>query len=409
MSQYLYKARDAKGQMREGTIEADTAAAVADDLMQRSLTPLSIEETAGEKETSTDALEAINRHFNKPGRAELILFSRQMHSLTKAGIPIITGLNRLAESTSNEQMAEIIDDIVDDLESGRDMASAMAKYENIFGGLYISMMRIGEQTGRIDESFYKMYEYLERDENTLRQIKSAVRYPTFVLIAIAVAVAIIMVFVIPKFSAIYDSFKIELPLATRIIIGTSNFVSEYWIFVFGAIIGGFIAFRYYINTTDGRLWWDEKKLKFPVVGDIVLRGTLARFAGAFAMTYRSGLPITEGMNVVSKAVDNVYIGKKVQGMREGIERGESLTNVTITSRVFTSLVIQMIVVGEETGQLEDMLEEVSGFYEREVEYDVQRLSSLIEPILTVAIGALVLVLALGVFLPMWDLVKAAQQ
>ena len=408
MSLFQYKARDAQGQLREGTIEADTAAAVADDLFQRSMTPLSIEPSS-EQLPNQDALDVLNRYFSRPGRDELILFSRQMHSLTKAGIPIISGLNRLAESTSNKQMAEIINDIVDDLESGRELATAMAKYENIFGGLYISMIRIGEQSGRLDESFYKMYEYLERDENTLRNIKSAVRYPSFVLIAIGIAVAIIMTFVIPKFAAIYDSFKIDLPLATKIIIGTANFFSDYWILIFGAAVGGFFTLRHYINTPQGRLWWDEKKMSFPIIGDIVLRGTLSRFAGAFAMTYRSGMPITEGMNVVSLAVDNAWVGQKVQGMREGIERGESLTNVAITSRVFTSLVIQMIVVGEETGKLEDMLQEVTEFYEREVEYDVKRLSSLIEPLLTVAIGGLVLILALGVFLPMWDLVKAAQQ
>jgi MSHA biogenesis protein MshG len=408
MSLFSYKARDANGQLKQGTIEADNSAGVADSLVQRSLTPLKIEQVEDKGDQTDSALDALQQRLNRPGRPELILFSRQMYSLTKAGVPLITGMRRLGESTSNVRFREIIEDIVDQLESGRELASAMARHEEVFGGLYINMIRIGEQSGRVDESFYRMYEFLEKDEATLRNIKSAVRYPTFVIIAIVIAVAIIMTFVIPQFASIYESFKLELPLPTRIIIATSNFFRDYWFIVFGSAAAAAYTFKRYINTSDGRFWWDQKKMRFPIVGDIILRGTLARFTGAFAMTYRSGMPIIQGMNVVSLAVDNAFVQQKIMGMREGVERGESLTNVAIQADVFTTLVIQMIVVGEETGNLEEMLQEVTDFYEREVEYDVQRLSSLIEPILTVAIGALVLVLALGVFLPMWDLVKAAQ-
>jgi len=409
MSFFSYKARDSSGQLKQGQIEADNAGAVADDLIRRSLTPVSIEPVEQESEGLSNLSGDLSEHFNKPGRAELILFSRQMHALTKAGVPLITGMKRIAESTVHPKMREVIEEMVDELESGRELATAMAAHPKIFSSLYIGMIRIGEQSGRVDESFYRMFEFLERDEATLKNIKSAVRYPTFVLVAIAIAVAIIMTFVIPQFSAIYASFNLELPLPTRIIIATANFFAEYWVFVFGSILAAIFGFRHYINTENGRLWWDELRLKFPVIGDIVLRGTLARFAGAFAMTYRSGMQILEGMKIVAQAVDNAYIQGKIQEMREGIARGENLSNVTIQAKVFTPLVIQMIVVGEETGNLEEMLQEVTEFYEREVDYDVKRLSSLIEPLLTVAIGGLVLVLALGVFLPMWDLVQAARQ
>jgi MSHA biogenesis protein MshG len=409
MSFFNYKARNSSGQLKEGQIEALNENAVADDLVKRSLTPISIEAVEQASEGLGGLSGDLAEHFNQPGRAELILFSRQMHALTKAGVPIITGLKRIAESTAHPKMRAIIEDITDELESGRELAVAMSAYPKVFSTLYIGMIRIGEQSGRLDESFYRMFEFLERDEATLKNIKSAIRYPSFVLVAIAVAVAIIMTFVIPQFASIYESFNLELPLPTRIIIATANFFAEYWVFVFSGILAAIFGFRHYINTPDGRFWWDKTKLKFPVIGSIILRGTLARFAGAFAMTYRSGMQILEGMKIVSQAVDNAYIQDKIQDMREGIARGENLSNVTIQARVFTPLVVQMIVIGEETGNLEDMLQEVTEYYEREVDYDVKRLSSLIEPLLTVAIGGLVLVLALGVFLPMWDLVQAAQQ
>jgi MSHA biogenesis protein MshG len=408
MSFFSYKARDSSGQLKQGQIEAENAAAVADDLTRRSLTPITIESMGQDSEESGAMTGDLTEYFKKPGRAELVLFSRQMHALTKAGVPIIAGMKRIADSTSHEKMREIIEEMVDELESGRELATAMSSYPEVFSTLYVGMIRIGEQSGRLDESFYRMFEFLERDENTVRNIKSAVRYPTFVLIAIAIAVAIIMIKVIPPFARIYDEFNLVLPLPTQIIIATANFFADFWVLIFGVIIFSALGFRHYINTEKGKLWWDKKKINFPIIGSIILRGTLARFAGAFAMTYRSGMQILEGMKIVSQAVDNAYIQQKIQGMREGIARGENLSNVSIQAKVFTPLVIQMIVIGEETGNLEDMLQEVTDFYEREVDYDVKRLSSLIEPLLTVAIGGLVLVLALGVFLPMWDLVQAAR-
>ncbi len=259
MSLFSYKARDANGQLKQGTIEAENPAGVADSLVQRSLTPLNIEQIDQQDSKSDSALDALQQKLNRPGRPELILFSRQMYSLTKAGVPLITGMRRLGESTSNDRFKEIIEDIVDQLESGRELASAMASHEEVFGSLYINMIRIGEQSGRVDESFYRMYEFLEKDEATLRNIKSAVRYPTFVIIAIVIAVAIIMTFVIPQFASIYSSFKLELPLPTRIIIATSNFFRDYWFIVFGGAAAAAYAFRRYINTSEGRLWWDQKK------------------------------------------------------------------------------------------------------------------------------------------------------
>ncbi len=407
MPEFVWQARDPEGRLREGRMEAETEHAVAEQILARAMTPVRIEQAREQ----TDVLAQIARRLDLdlPRRVELMLFARQMYAITRAGLPLIGGMAQLAESTRHPRMREIINDIVDDLESGRELSAAMARHEKVFGTLFISMVRVGEQSGRLDESFDRMFHYLERDQETARGIKKAIRYPSFVLVAIAVAVGIIMTFVIPGFAKLYAGFHLELPLPTRIIIAVAGFFNQWWPWMLAALVGGVYLFRRWVATPQGRLWWDHAKLRLPVMGDIVLRGTLARFTGAFAMTFRSGMPILQGLTVTAGAVDNAWIEQRIEEMREGIERGESLSRVIVRSGVFTPLVIQMISVGEDTGQLEDMLEEATDFYEREVAYDVENLSSLIEPLLTVAIGVLVLILALGVFLPMWDLVEVAKR
>jgi len=407
MAEFIYRARDAEGRLREGRIEADSEAAVAEQIAARAMTPVHIEPAREEQ----DVLALLKRRLNldRPGREELMLFARQMYAITRAGLPLIGGMARLAESTRHERMREIINDMVDDLEAGRELSAAMARHEAVFGLLFISMVRVGEQSGRLEAAFERMFHYLERDQETARGIKKAIRYPTFVVVAIAVAVGIIMTFVIPGFASLYESFKLELPLPTRIIIAVATFFNTWWPAMLGGLLGGLYAFRRWTATPAGRLWWDRAKLRLPVMGSILLRGTLARFTGAFAMVFRSGLPILQGLAVTAATVENAWLREKIEAMHEGIERGDSLSRSIIASGVFTPLVVQMISVGEETGQLEEMLEEATVFYEREVAYDVEHLSSLIEPVLTVAIGVLVLILALGVFLPMWDLVEVARR
>ncbi|MDZ7748261.1 MAG: type II secretion system F family protein [Halofilum sp. (in: g-proteobacteria)] len=268
-------------------------------------------------------------------------------------------------------------------------------------------MRVGESSGRLEEAFRRMYQYLEGEQEIVQRIKAATRYPMFVIAAMLIAIFILMTYVIPVFARVFENFDAELPLATQVLIAISGFFAAYWWLILGAVALAWVGFRQWRRTEEGALRWDRRKLGFPVVGDILLRATLARFARAFSMAYRSGVPILEAMNVVASAVDNVWVSRKVLDMREGIERGEAMSRVAARTEVFTPLVIQMLAVGEETGRLDDMVDEVADFYEREVDYDVKNLSTMIEPVLTVGIGILVFLLALGVFLPMWELGSAA--
>jgi MSHA biogenesis protein MshG len=283
------------------------------------------------------------------------------------------------------------------------LSSSLARHPHIFTSLFISMVRVGEETGRLDESFLRITQYLEREKETRERIKTALRYPVFVIIAIGIALAIINIWVIPVFAGLFEKAGVPLPWQTRVLLAISAFFVAWWPVMLGGIIGAIFGFRLYIKTDNGRYWWDRNKLKIPLVGDIIMRATLARFARAFSMALTSGVPLIQAMTVVARSVDNEFIAEYILNMRNGIERGESLTRTATLTNIFTPLVLQMLAVGEETGKVDDLLADVADYYEREVDYDIKNLSSAIEPIMIVIIGIMVLILALGVFLPMWDL------
>jgi MSHA biogenesis protein MshG len=279
----------------------------------------------------------------------------------------------------------------------------MAKHPKLFSSLYVSLIHIGENTGRLDDSFRQMAVYLELERQTTRNIKQATRYPMFVFIAIGLAVAIINVFVIPAFKSVFESFGGDMPWQTRALIALSDFTVQWWYIIVFVLVSSVIMFKRWKKTPAGRLKWDQIKLKFPLVGGIFYRAVLGRFARTFSIVLKAGIPIEQGLTIVSRAMGNEYIGEKVSGMRRGIERGEGFTSTAYRTEMFSPLVMQMLAVGEETGRVDEMLEEVANFYEEEVEYDLKNLSSVIEPVLIVAIGIMVLILALGVFLPLWEL------
>lgn len=339
---------------------------------------------------------------------EQIIFSRQMYSLIKAGLPLDKALKGLETSVSNTAFKRVLADLIVSLENGLDLATSLGRHPDIFSQLFVSLIHVGENTGRLDQAFREIAKYLSLEQKTRKQVKKATRYPLFVLISIAAAIALITVFVIPVFSSTFDRLGAELPWQTQALIGVSDFAVAYWpailLLVFGAIWG----FNYYVNTVEGRLVWDKRKLKMPLAGEIFLRVALGRFARTFSMVMGAGVPIVQGLNIVSGAVGNAFVASHVQKMREGVERGESMHRTAAVSGMFTPLVLQMISVGEETGTIDELLAEVADFYDAEIEYDVERLSDAIEPILISIIGGLVLVMALGVFLPIWDLNTAVQ-
>lgn len=407
MAYFEYRGRTAQGDLVTGIVESDSADAVANQLFNSGVTPIDIQPSGAPASRDISLGKLLGGGW--PKTEDLVLFTRQMYSLTKSGVPLVRGLVGLAESIRNERLKTAIRDIVENIEQGRELSASLARHPRIFNPLYVSIVRVGEESGRLDEGFLRMFRYLELERETTKQIKQAVRYPLFVLIAISLAIVVLTIFVIPTFAQIFTRFDLELPLMTRIIIAVSNFMSANWPLLLVALIAGIGGFTYWKRTEKGRYSWDKRKLRFPIVGRILLQATLARFARAFSMAYRSGVPLIQTMTLCGRAVDNEFLAARIGEMRNGIEKGESVTRTANTTGLFTPLVLQMMQVGEETGQLDDMLEETAEFYEREVAYDVRNLSTLIEPLLTILLGAMVLVLALGVFLPMWDLVQIARR
>jgi MSHA biogenesis protein MshG len=277
----------------------------------------------------------------------------------------------------------------------------------VFSNLYISMIQVGESTGRLEEAFRMMAEYIDRTRRITQNIRTALRYPTTVIVAIAIAMAIVNLAVIPKFASFFEANHLELPWQTVFLLNTSNFFVAYWYLMLAALIGAFAAFRYYIGTADGRLRWHRFIVRAPLVGDILHRAFMARFARSFAMAYSAGVPIVQAMGVIARSIGNDYIASYVNGMREGIERGEALTRTARATGMFTPVVMQMFAVGEEAGNLDEMMNFIADFYEEEVDYDVKTLSDRVEPLIYVAVGAMVLVLALGIFVPLWDVSQLA--
>jgi MSHA biogenesis protein MshG len=403
MPNYSYKGRNSRGSLINGDIDAGTIDAVASQLFNIGITPIDIKE----QNKSSDSDISLSNYLNRkaPNLDDLILFSRQMYTLMKSGVPMIKSITGLIQSSRNFKLIEALKDMMMNLESGRDLSSSLARHPSLFSPLYISMVKVGEETGRLEESFFRISEYLAREKETRERIKAALRYPIFVMVAIVVAIAIINIWVIPAFTGLFSKAGVTLPWQTRLLMATSEIFVQWWPVMLAGLIGSIIAARVYVQTENGRYQWDHYKLKIPIVGDILYRATLARFARSFSMGLKSGVPLIQALTVVSRSVDNEYISDKILGMRSGIERGESLTRTAGLTKMFTPLVIQMLSVGEETGKVDDMMVEVAEYYDREVDYDIKNLSSMIEPILIIAIGIMVLILALGVFLPMWDMAK----
>ena len=401
MGYFAYKARNTSGDLVQGVMESPDSGAVASQLFGLGITPVEILPTA-----APGASGWLERLFQeKVTQLDLMLFSRQMYTLLKAGVPIMRALAGLQESTINKTFAAVIKEVRESLDAGRGLAPSLARQPKVFSPFYVSMVHVGETTGMLEEIFLRMFNHLEFEKFMREQVKSAIRYPSFVIATMAVAIIIINLFVIPVFAKIYKGMHASLPLVTQLLIGFSNFTITWWPAMVAALVIAFLTFRAWTRSSSGKLKWDEVKLKIPVAGKIVLKATLARFARSFSLAMRSGVPVVQSLATVAQTVDNDFIARKIEKMREGVERGEAVLRTATASGVFTPVVLQMIAVGEETGAVDDLMEEIADMYQREVEYELKTLSSQIEPILIIALGILVLILALGVFLPIWDLGK----
>lgn len=401
MPTFEYQGRSSQGQIAKGQLDAPSTDAAAALLLERGITPVNIRQLVAASKTDIQLGALLGADKVKP--IDLIMFCRQMYTITKSGIPLVRGIRGLAAGLKHAEFQRVLNDVASRLEGGSGLSPAMAKHPKVFNNLFVSMINVGESTGSLDQVFAQMAFYMERDEQTRKSIKSATRYPMFVMIALAIAITVVNVAVIPKFADMFKQFGADLPFVTKILIGTSNlFVNYWWALLIG--VGATTAgIMYYLNTPQGAIFWGAKKLKMPVIGSIIDRASMARYARSFSLMLRAGVPLNQALTLCSRAIDNPYLAMKIDRIRRGIERGDSLLRTHIQAEMLTPLVLQMIGVGEESGKVEELLAEVADFYEREVDYDLKKLSDSIEPILIVFMAGFVAILALGIFLPMWDM------
>ncbi len=405
MPQYAYYGRDAALQPMRGVLESTSPSQVAEILMSMGITPVVIEPHVPPVEASETLARMLGKH--RVTEAHLLMFARQMYSLLRAGVPILRALQGLQESSSHLGMKDVIKDLRQSLDSGHDLSQAMARRGDVFNSFFVSMVRVGEATGQLSHIFMTLHDHLDFQRSIREQVKAALRYPKFVVAAMVIAMVIINVFVIPSFAKVFASFHAELPIMTRVLLGTSKAFIVGWPYMLAAVVGSGLGWRSFLGSPRGRLLWDRYKLRLPIVGKLILKGCLARSCRSLALVLKSGVSVLEGLGLAADVAENAHIEQAIRGMSTGIERGESVLAASQRAEIFTPIVLQMIMVGEESGTLDEMLEEIGQIYQREMEYELKNMSQQIEPILIFVLGLMVLVLALGVFMPMWDLGKAA--
>ncbi len=402
MSNFRYRGRSERGELITGRLEAETIDTVATRLLNLGITPLQIEVDSASQASVRDVLRRFGA--GRPSTVDLVLFARQMYAITKSGLPLLRGLKGLAQSTHNAVLRDALHEVLQGLESGRDFSSALARHPDIFSPLFLSMVRVGESTGTLDNAFLQLGEYLSQDQDVQDRVTAAMRYPIIVVIMIGLAVAVITVFVIPKFAPLFKILGDDIPWPTLLIMNTSSFVTHHGILLVGSIIGAVVGIRRWIGTRAGRYRWDGAKLKIPVLGTLISQAILSRVTRSLSISLQAGLPMIQALTLLSRSAGNEYLAERLLRLRDAVERGDTLSRAASASGIFPSLVLQMMAVGEETGELVRLLDEIAGFYQREVDYRLKNLTALIEPILIVGVGGMVLILALGVFLPMWNMI-----
>jgi type IV pilus assembly protein PilC len=399
---YTYRVRDRAGNLVTGQLIADSERLVLERLREMGMIPIQVER----------ANRGLNMEINlRPGHVKLkhlAVFSRQFATMVNSGLPILRALAILAEQTESKELKKILTQVRLDVEQGASLSAAMAKHPKAFSDLYTSMVRSGETGGVLDAVLLRLAAQLEKEVELRRKIKSAMTYPVVVVVLVSLILAAMLLFIVPQFEQIYASLGSKLPLPTRLLLGVSKAVRTYWYLVLGGGAAGWFLFRRYKRTEAGRAQVDAAKLRIPVFGPLFHKTALARFSNTLGMLLRSGVPILQALDIVSDTVNNRTISKAVADVQSSVREGESIAKPLGKHAVFPPMVVQMLAVGEETGQVDAMLEKVATFYEQEVEAAVDALTSLIEPLLIAIIGGAVGAAVIALYMPMFNIINLIQ-
>lgn len=402
MPNFEYKAIDAAGAEITDIVEAKDASAVAARLEKLGCLPIKI------KQKGKVANIELFSNRKKLKQVDIIVFTRQLVTLLHAGVPLLACLEALVEQTESEALKEVIQKIYVDIESGLSFSDALKKHPREFSELYVNSIKAGEMGGALDEVLERLTQLMEHDFETKSRIKSAMRYPIIVVVTLILAFVALMLLVVPNFIKLFDKMGVDLPLPTRLLIGFHFVLVNYWYFLLAGVLVLIFSFLKFIKSEKGQYYWDQFRISAPVFGDLNLKTAMSRFTRMFETLNSSGLPILQTLDITAKTVGNVVVGKEIEKATQGILQGSGLAGPLSEGKIFPPMVVRMIAIGEQSGSLDAMLLNISKHYDTEVDYAVKNLTSMIEPILTVGVGAIVLFLALAIFLPMWDLTKLAQ-
>ena len=399
MSTYKYKVRDKFGKVLAGTIGGDNKNAVASHFESKGYTPVTIEEEGLSREIT------IFGGKRRVAPEDMNLFNRQLVTLANAGLPLLAALNAVGKQTKSPALGNTIQIIMRDIEGGSSLSDAMKRHPHIFDELYVNTVKAGETSGAMDEIFTRLADLGEHETDTKAKIKSSTRYPLIAVTVLIIGFAILVTYVVPKFAVIFKRYDTVLPLPTRILIWTNHAIVNYW--YIAIILGGILAFGFkkLLNTSYGKRVWDTIRLKIPIFGPLFFIITMSRFCRIMSIMLRSGVPILAVLDMVSKSAGNVVIANAIKEVMESVNQGRGMAERMAKTKIFSPMVVQMVAIGEETGQLDTLLMRVSEYYDQQSDYMIKNLTTMIEPILVVVLGCVVLLLALAIFLPMWNMMS----
>jgi len=403
MAIYNYKARDRQGKLIAGRIESASLISAEKQIEELKLIPISVEEAA------SVSWGELFPAFQSISKKDVIVFSRQLATLYQSGVPLTKSLDSLMEFARNKRFKEVLAAVKQDVESGQTLSKSFAKHPKVFSEIYVNMVEVGETSGLLYDILVRLALLMEKDMAVKAKVKSATFYPKIVVSAIIIAVVILVGFVIPKFAMLYKSFNVPLPLETRILVAISNFFVSYWYIVLTASVVLIAGVKIYLNSSSGRLWWDEHKLKIPIFGSIFYKSMMSQFTRIFGLLFQSGLPVNRAFELIRNAVNNKFFTNKIDEIQSDVTKGESITNSFKNSKIFSGIIIQMVSVGEETGHIDEMLGKVADYFDEDLDHQLSMLQASIEPVLLTIIFGMVLFLALAIYLPIIDVINFAKK
>ena len=397
MATFTYTARSFAGDMRTATLEAQSRDDVIAQLRKQRLNVVKIDETTPKKPK--------RGHIKM---RDIVILTRQFSTMINAGLPLVQAMTILAEQSENKVLSEIMRKVVFDVESGNTVADALGKHPQAFSPLYVNMVAAGEAGGILDTILMRLATFMEKNDALIRKVKGAMIYPSVIMSVAGVAVTVLLIFVIPVFENLFSSAGLALPLPTRIVMGASRFLKNYWFVVLATIALATFMFRKYTATSDGRLKVDKLLLKVPVLGDVLRKSAVSRFTRTLGTLISSGVSILDGLEITAKTAGNRVVQDAIMESRSSIAGGDTIAAPLKKSGVFPPMVISMISVGEQTGGLDEMLSKIADFYDEQVDSAVSNLLSLLEPIMIVFLGIVVGGMVVSMYLPIFDMINAVQ-